>query len=215
MRGRRAKCESKSWRRISKPWHREPWKERQSWKGKMFYFFFSLALLLVLLWVFCGPHVGLQLSVTKSVCVQDEGKSKEGWSSEKRRGEWEKEPAGHYNSEHAVCHNKTSVSAVCFFYISFSLPICVIYFLSFRPNWNRQKLNSEVCLRSSRAWGLHWHRGTQVSCSSKAPSPPSPRNSPLPTGKRSEIRGDVIERRVGNDKWIDRQSWTVQCCIHF
>lgn len=39
MRGRQAKCESESWRRTSKPWHRELWKERPSWKGLTFSFF--------------------------------------------------------------------------------------------------------------------------------------------------------------------------------
>lgn len=52
-----------------------------------FSLFIHVTLLLFLLLAFCGSHVGLKFSVTKSVCVQDEGKSKESWSSEERRGE--------------------------------------------------------------------------------------------------------------------------------
>lgn len=46
---------------------------------------------------------------------------------------------------------KDNVFIVLISYISFTLPIWVIYFLSFRPSWNSQRVNSEVCLRSSRA----------------------------------------------------------------
>lgn len=129
--------------------------------------------------------------------MQDEGKSKEGRSSEERGGEWENEPTGTYKSEHAVHHHKKAYLCPSFLLhlLPFSL-ICAI----FRPSWNRQKVNSGVCQRSSRAWGTRWLRETPVSFSCKTPSPHSPRNSPPPTGKRSDIslifRDDIIEKRL-------------------
>lgn len=57
--------------------------------------------------------------------------------------------------------------------------------LPLRPSWNRQRLNYGVCPRSFRACGARWPRETPVSCSSRAPSAPSRRSSPRPTGRRS------------------------------
>ena len=157
---RKAESESGSWRRTSKHWLRGRWTERQRWKGKTLYLL-SLCMSVLNCWYLCRMK-----ERAKRAGVQRKEEESERSALQVIRAPYLPIP-----TDPALC-------------CSFSSLFHLVLFPSL--SWSRRRLSFEACRRSFRAWGIHWPRETRAFCSSRAPSPPWHRSSPLPTGKRSE-----------------------------
>lgn len=162
---RKAEFKSGSWRRTSKHCLRGQWTERQRWKGrKVSPFFFIFYLCVCRCW-------------NVDICRMKE--------RAKRAGAQRKEEESERSALQVIRTPYILIPTDPTLYCSFSSLHHLV--LSLSLSWSRRRLSCEVCRRSFRAWGIHWPRETRASCSSRAPSPPWHRNSPLPTGKRSKL----------------------------
>lgn len=160
---RKAEFVSGSWRRTSKHWLRGQWTERQRWKGKKVLPPFFTFYLCCQCW---NVYLCRMKERAKRAGAQRKEEESERSALQVSRTLYILLPAG----PRLYC----SFSSLCHLVLSPSL------------SWSRRRLSFEVSRRSFRAWGIHWPRETRASCSSRAPSPPWHRNSPLPTGKRSK-----------------------------